>query len=60
MPVRICAETNSGYCLVTGSELLREELLVMRGVSQDDIDHKTPTLIAYLRARHAMRDRLER
>ncbi len=60
MPVRICAETNFGYCLVTGSELLREELLVMRGVSQDDIDHKTPTLIAYLRARHAMRDRLER
>lgn len=60
MPVRICAETNSGYCLVTGSELLREELLVMRGVSQDDIDHKTPTLIAYLRARHARRDHLER
>ncbi len=60
MPVRICAEANSGYCLVTGSETLREELLVMRGVSQDDIDHKTPTLIAYLRARHAMRDRLER
>ena len=60
MPVRICAEANSGYCLVTGSEPLREELLVMRGVSQDDIDHKTPTLIAYLRARHARRDRLER
>lgn len=60
MPVRICAEANSGYCLVTGSETLREELLVMRGVSQDDIDHKTPTLIAYLRARHAMRDHLER
>ncbi len=60
MPVRICAEANSGYCLVTGSEPLREELLVMRGVSQDDIDHKTPTLIAYLRARHAERDRLER
>lgn len=60
MPVRICAETNSGYCLVTGSEPLREELLVMRGVSQDDIDHKTPTLIAYLRARHARRDLLER
>lgn len=60
MPVRICAETNSGYCLVTGSEPLREELLVMRGVSQDDIDHKTPTLIAYLRARHARRDLLEK
>ena len=60
MPIRICAEANSGYCLVTGSEPLREELLVMRGVSQDDIDHKTPTLIAYLRARHARRDRLER
>ena len=53
MPVRICAEANSGYCLVTGSEPLREEILVLRGVSQDDIDHKTPTLIAYLRARHA-------
>lgn len=60
MPVRICAEANSGYCLVIGSEPLREELLVMRGVSQDDIDHKPPTLIAYLRARHAQRDRLER
>ncbi|WP_432620495.1 hypothetical protein [Butyricicoccus sp.] len=60
MPVRICAETNSGYCLVTGSEPLREELLVMRGISQDDIDHKTPTLIAYLRARHALRDLLEK
>ena len=55
MPVRICAEANSGYCLVTGSEPLREEILVLRGVSQDDIDHKTPTLIAYLRARHARR-----
>lgn len=60
MPIRICAEANSGYCLVTGSEPLREELLVMRGVSQDDIDHKTPTLIAYLRARHARRNDLDR
>lgn len=60
MPIRICAEANSGYCLVTGSESLREELLVMRGVSQDDIDHKTPTLIAYLRARHARRNDLDR
>ena len=52
MPVRICAETNSGYCLVIGSESLRDEILAMRGVSQDDIAHRTPALIAYLRARH--------
>ena len=55
MPVRICAETNSGYCLVTGSESLRDEILAMRGVSQDDIAHRTPALIAYLRARHDLR-----
>ena len=59
MPVRICAETNSGYCLVTGSESLRDEILAMRGVSQDDIAHRTPALIAYLRARHDLQHNSE-
>lgn len=53
MPIRICAETTTGYCLVTGSDPLRDHILCLRGVSQEDIDARSPALIAYLRAMHA-------
>ena len=52
MPIRICAETTTGYCLVTGSDALRDRILCLRGVSQEDIDTRSPALIAYLRAMH--------
>ncbi|MDO5784597.1 MAG: hypothetical protein Q4P20_05990 [Eubacteriales bacterium] len=52
MPIRICAETTTGYCLVTGSDPLRDRILCLRGVSQEDIDTCSPALIAYLRAAH--------
>ena len=52
MPIRICAETTTGYCLVTGSDELRDHILRLRGVSQEDIDTRSPALIAYLRALH--------
>lgn len=52
MPIRICAETTTGYCLVTGSDSLRDRILCLRGVSQEDIDTCSPAVIAYLRAMH--------
>lgn len=52
MPVRICAETTTGYCLITGSDLLADHVTCLRGVSQKDIDTRTPALIAYLRAKY--------
>ena len=52
MPIRVCAETRTGYCLVTGSDRLKDEITCLRGVTQEDIDHRTPALIAYLRAKY--------
>lgn len=52
MPIRICAETGTGYCLVTGSEELADRITCLRGVSRADIDRRTPALIAYLRAKY--------
>lgn len=52
MPIRVCMETTTGYCLVTGSNALRDRILCLRGVSQEDIDTCSPALIAYLRAMH--------
>lgn len=52
MPIRICAETGTGYCLVTGSDKLKDEITCLRGITQKDIDHRTPALIAYLRAKY--------
>lgn len=57
MPIRICAETTTGYCLVTGCDFLRDDILCLRGVSQFDIDTRSPALIAYLRAKHDMQNR---
>ena len=53
MPIRICAETTTGYCLITGSDILSNRMICLRGVSQQDIDTRTPVLIAYLRAKYA-------
>lgn len=50
MPIRICLEAASGYCLVTGSESLSREITCMHGISRNDIEERTPALIAYLRA----------
>ncbi|HIV68356.1 MAG TPA: hypothetical protein IAA32_05765 [Candidatus Butyricicoccus stercorigallinarum] len=52
MPVRICAEVTTGYCLVTGSDTLADRITCLRGVSQMDIDQRTPALIAWLRAKY--------
>lgn len=52
MPIYICAESSSGYCLVTGSDALHEQVICLRGITQEDIDNRTPTLIAYLRAKY--------
>lgn len=52
MPIRICAEMRTGYCLVTGSDRLNDETTCLRGVTQEDIDLRTPALIAYLRAKY--------
>ncbi|MCD8357321.1 MAG: hypothetical protein LUE11_12245 [Clostridia bacterium] len=52
MPIRVCAEAHTGYCLVTGSDRLKDEITCLRGVTQEDIEHCTPTLIAYLRAKY--------
>ena len=52
MPVRICAETSTGYCVVTGSDILADHICCLRGVSQEDIDMHTPVLIAWLRAKY--------
>lgn len=52
MPVRICAETGTGYCLTTGSDTLSDRITCLRGVSRQDIDTRTPVLIAYLRAKY--------
>lgn len=54
MPVRICAELTSGYCLVTGSELLRTQIIAARGVTERDIAEQSAELIAYLRAKQAV------
>ena len=52
MPVRICAETSTGYCLVTGSDTLADRITCLRGISREDIDTRTPVLIAWLRAKY--------
>lgn len=52
MPIRICMETCTGYCLITGSDRLKDEITCLRGVTQDDISLRTPALIAYLRAKY--------
>ena len=52
MPIRICAETRTGYCLITGSDRLKDEITCLRGVTQEDIALRTPALIAYLRAKY--------
>lgn len=56
MPVRVCMEYRSGYCLITGSDTLSNRVTLWRGVSQEDIDRRTPGLIAYLRAKYAAED----
>ncbi len=53
-PVRVCMECRTGYRLVTGSDLLADQITLWYGVSQDDIDRRTPDLIAYLRAKHTL------
>ena len=52
MPIRICLEIKSGYCLITGSDILSREVTCMRGISQHDIAEQTPALISYLRAKY--------
>ena len=52
MPVRICAENSTGYCLVTGSDTLADRITCLRGISREDIDMRTPVLIAWLRAKY--------
>lgn len=52
MPVRICAETSTGYCLVTGSDTLLDRITCLRGVSREDIDTRNPVFIAWLRAKY--------
>lgn len=56
MPVRICMECCTGYCLVSGSDQLSDQITLWRGISQTDIDDRTPGLIAYLRAKYAIED----
>lgn len=56
MPVRICMECSTGYTLITGSDLLTDQVTLWRGVSQSDIDGRTPELIAYLRAKYNAKD----
>ncbi len=53
-PICICAELTSGYCLVTGSELLRMQIIVARGVTERDIAERSAELIAYLRAKQTL------
>ncbi|MDO5547328.1 MAG: hypothetical protein Q4F79_02450 [Eubacteriales bacterium] len=53
-PIVVCMELTTGYRLVTGSQLLSDELTVRYGVTQEDIDGRSEELLAYLRARHAL------
>ena len=53
-PITVCMELTSGYCLATGSPTLSDELIVARGVSQEDLDDRSAELLAYLRAKHAL------
>lgn len=56
MPIVVCMELRSGYCMATGSQMLSDQLTVWSGVSQEDIRDRTPELLAYLRAWHALYD----
>lgn len=52
MSIRICTEASTGYCLITGSDIVKDQMTCLRGITQEDIDHRTPALIAYLRAKY--------
>ena len=60
MPIRICLEVKSGYCLITGSDILSRQVTCMRGISQHDIAEQTPALIAYLRAKYETQSSMKR
>ncbi len=53
-PILVCLELTHDYRLVTGSQILSDELTVAYGITQEDLDHRSPELLAYLRARHAL------
>ncbi len=54
MPITVSMEFRSGYRLINGSQQLSDVLTVQCGVSERDITERTPELLAYLRARHAL------
>lgn len=53
-PIVICLELIHSYRLVIGSQTLADELTVAHSISQEDLDDRSPELLAYLRARHAL------
>lgn len=56
-PIVVCMELTTGYRLVTGSQLLSDQLTVYYGVTQEDISSRSEELLAYLRAWHALEQR---
>ena len=53
-PILVCLELTHGYRLVIGSQTLSDELTVAHGITQGDLDDRSPELLASLRARHAL------
>ncbi|MGN1014347.1 MAG: hypothetical protein ACI4PM_03200 [Butyricicoccus sp.] len=56
-PITVCMGLTSQYRLASGSQTLSDQLTVVRGVSQEDLDDRSAELLAYLRARHALESR---
>lgn len=53
-PITVCMELSTGYYTVSGSEEIRNRILVHRGLTETQIAQQSGAVLYYLRARHAL------